>query len=164
MSIQTAEYIDVQQRAVELGCNVPTKLAFLPINFEEAKINDDLVFEDSVLTLRKLWRKAGIAETRIEKEGKQISYEQKKSLDVILPTVFISFSLLSQNPTLVTLALSIISNYVTDFFKGMIGERKIMIDIVVEQDEEKKSKRIRYEGNAEGLTTLAQVIKELKDL
>lgn len=164
MSIQTAEYIDVQQRAVELGCNVPTKLAFLPINFEEAKINDDLVFEDSVLTLRKLWRKAGIAETRIEKEGKQISYEQKKSLDAILPTVFISFSLLSQNPTLVTLALSIISNYVTDFFKGMIGKRKIMIDIVVEQDEEKKSKRIRYEGNAEGLTTLAQIIKELKDL
>lgn len=46
----------------------------------------------------------------------------------------------------------------------MVGERKIKIDIVVEQDGEKKSKRISYEGNMEGLATLAQVIKELKDL
>jgi hypothetical protein len=164
MSIQTTEYINVKERARELGTNIPTGLAFLPINFDTANSKDELVYEDSTLTIRKLWRKAAIEETRIEKEGEKIPYEQRKSLELALPTVFVSFSLISQDPTLISIALNVISNYATDFFKGIAGEKKITIDLVVEQNEKKKSKRIHYEGDINGLNKLSQIIKELKDL
>src|SRR5438445_6986715 len=141
MSIQTTEYIDVKERALELGSVVPIGLAFLPINFDTANSKDELVYEDSVLTIRKLWRKAGIEETRTEKKGEKIQYEQRKSLELALPTVFVSFSLLSQNPNLVSAALNILSTYATDFFKGIAGEKKVKFDLVLEQNKKKKSKR-----------------------
>jgi len=164
MTIQVLEYVEVKERSLELGCNVPKGLAFLPINFETVSSKDELVHEDSVLTIRKLWRKAGIEETRIEKEGEKILYEQRNSLELAIPTVFVSFSLLSQNPGLVSVALNIISNYATDFFKGIAGEKKVKFDVIVEQNGKVKSKRIHYEGDIEGLSQLPQVIKELKNL
>ncbi len=164
MTVQVSEYIDVKERCLELGKNVPTGLAILPINFDIVSSKDELVHEDSVSTIRKLWRKAGIDETKIEKDGDKIPYEQRKSFELALPTVFISFSLLSQNPGLVSIALNIISNYATDFFKGVAGERKVKLDIVVEQSKTKKCKQIHYEGDIEGLNQLHQLIKELTGL
>jgi hypothetical protein len=42
---------------------IPTSLALLPINFDTANSKDELVHEDTVLTIRKLWRQAGIIGT-----------------------------------------------------------------------------------------------------
>ncbi len=93
MSIKTSEYIDVRAQALKLGLTVPTALALLPINFDTANNKDELVHEDSVLTVRKLFRQAGITETRIEKEGERIPYEQRKSFAWVAPTLFVSASL-----------------------------------------------------------------------
>lgn len=164
MTVHVLEYIDVKERCLDLGCNIPTRLAFLPLNFDTAGSKDELVYEDSVLTIRKLWRKANIDETKIEKEGENFPYEQRKSLELVLPTVFVSLSLLNQDPALVSVALNIISNYATDFFKGISGERKIKFDLIVEQNKKKKSKHILYEGDLKGLDKLTEIIKELKDL
>jgi hypothetical protein len=164
MRTEVLDYIDVKERCVELGCNIPTGLALLPINFDTASSKDELVHEDTASTIRKLWRKGGINETKIEKESEKIPYEQRKSLELAIPAVFVSWSLLSQDPNLVSIALNIISNYATDFFKGIVGEKKVKIDIVVEQNDNHKSKLIHYEGDVEGLSKLPQVIKELKEL
>lgn len=164
MSIQTTEYISIKERAQELGINIPTGLAFLPTNFENARSKAELVYEDSTSTIRKLWRKAGIKDTKIEKEGEKIPYEQRKSFELALPTVFVSFPLLSQNPALVSVALNVISNYATDFFKGIGGEKKVTINVVLEENKKKKSKLIHYEGDVNGLSKLSEIIKDLKDL
>jgi hypothetical protein len=37
MTVQVLEYINVKERYLELECNIPTRLAFLPINFDTAK-------------------------------------------------------------------------------------------------------------------------------
>lgn len=164
MTTEVLDYINVEERCLELGCNIPTQLAILPINFDTASSKDELVHEDTTSTIRKLWRKAGIAETKIEKEGDKIPYEQRKSIELAIPTIFVGYSILSQDPALVSIALNIISNYVTDFFKGIVGEKKVKWDIVVEQNEDHKSKVIHYEGDANGLDKLPEVIKELKEL
>ena len=164
MSIITSEYIDVRAQALKLGCNVPTALALLPINFDTAKSKDDLVHEDSVLTIRKLFRQAGIAETKIEKDGEKIPYEQRKSFEWVAPTLFVSASLLSQNANFISIALNVISNYLTDYFKGIISDKTVKIDIVVEQTEKNKSKRIQYEGSLEGLDELTQILKEIRNI
>ncbi len=164
MTVQVLEFIDVKERSLELGCNIPTELALLPINFETANSKHELVHEDSVLTIRKLWRKAGVDETKLEKKGEKIPYEQRKSLELALPTVFVSFSLLSQDPNLVSVALNIISNYATDFFKGIAGEKKVKFDLAVEQNENGKTKRIHYEGGLEGLNIISEILQEFKNL
>ncbi len=164
MVTKVLDYINVKERCIKLGYNIPTELAILPINFDTASSKDELVHEDTASTIRKLWRKAGIVETKIEKEGDKIPYEQRKSLELAIPTVFVGFSLLSQNPGLIAIALNIISNYVTDFFKGIVGEKRVKFDIIVEQNENHKSKIIHYEGDPEGLNKLLQVIEELKEL
>jgi tagatose-1,6-bisphosphate aldolase non-catalytic subunit AgaZ/GatZ len=161
MPITISEYIDVKAQALKLGCNVPAELALLPINFDTADSKDELVHEDAVLTVRKLWRQAGITETKLEKEGEKFSYEQRKSFEWVPPIIFVSASVLSQNPDLVSIALNVISTYLTDYFKGIVGDKTVKFDIIVEQN---KSKRIHYEGSLEGLDELTQVIKEIKNL
>ena len=164
MPIKTSEYIDVKAQASKLGFETPRDLALLPINFDTADSKDDLVYEDAVLTVRKLWRQAGITETKLEKEEEKFPYKQRKSFEWVAPTIFVSASLLSQNPDFVSIALNVISTYLTDYFKGVVGHKTVKFDIVVEQDEQRKSKRIQYEGSLEGIDKLIEVIRENKRL
>ena len=164
MPITTSEYVDVKAQALKLGCDAPTSLALLPINFDTANSKDELVHEDTVLTIRKLWRQAGITETKLEKEGEKFPYEQRKSFEWVAPIIFVSASLASQNPDLVSVALNVISTYLTDYFKGIVSDKTVKFDIVIEQNKQSKSKRIHYEGSLEGLDELTQVLKEIKSL
>jgi hypothetical protein len=165
MAIEVSEYVDVKKRALELGCNIPTELALLPRNFEVVKSRDELIHEGSVPTIRVLWRQAGISETKIEKEGDRYSCVQEKAFrEWIGPIIFVGISLLSQNPHAISVALGVISNYLTDWFKGIPDNRKIVRqDLVVETIEAKGMiyKRIRYEGDIEGLQQLPEIIREV---
>lgn len=164
MTIQMSEYIDVKERALELGCSAPTKLAILPRNFETAKSKDELVHESSAPTVRVLWRQAGISETRIEKEGDKFPYVKEMAFQEWLgPVIFVSTSLLSQNPHVIEVALGVISNYLTHWFRGIAGDKVARLDIVVEETKKKRYRRIRYEGNAEGLQTLPRIVREVSD-
>lgn len=51
-----------------------------------------------------------------------------------------------------------IGNYATDFFKGIPGRKKVVIDIIVEDKMRKVSKRIHYEGEADGLREIKEVV------
>ena len=76
------------------------------------------------------------------------------------PTIFISTSLLTQNPTLVNVALSVLANYVTDFFKGHLGEHTVSVNLVLEsvtkhgEDEERSYKRVNLKGSVSDLNKL----------
>ena len=162
MPIETSDYIDVKQRALELGCNVPTELAILPRNFDVAKSRDELVHQNPVPTIRVLWRRVGISETRIEKQGDKFPYVKEKEFGGWLgPVIFIGSSLLVQNPEAVSLALEIISNYLAGWYSVIGGEQKVKLDIVVEQTEGGVYKRIEYEGDAEGLKELPPIVIKL---
>jgi hypothetical protein len=164
MSIQITEYIDVSERAKELGCNIPTEIAFLPRNFDTAVARNDLIHEGSVADFRILWRQAGLRETRIEREGERLPQAQEMSFEWVSPIIFISALYLSQNQQGVSIALNIISNYLTDFFKGIPGKKTVRLDVVVEHTKGKKYLRVHYEGDEQGLSEVSKAIHEARQL
>lgn len=157
--LKISDYLDVKKRAQEIGCNVPETLAILPRNFENARTKEDLVYESSTLTVRKLWEQNKITETPLEKHGERFLLLAEHGLEWIGPTIFVTAMLLSQNPSLVTIALNVISNYLTDWFRGVVKERqKVRINFIVET-KNGDCKKLEYEGELEGLKSLPQVIK-----
>ena len=134
MEVQVRPFVDVRKCAMELGCSIPTDLAILPRNFETAESKDELYHENVVVDIRSLWRQAGVVETRLEGDGKKFLTIDEKNADWIGPTVFIGGSLLLQNPTMLNIALNVLSNYITDFFKGHPGKHEASVKFVYEKE------------------------------
>jgi hypothetical protein len=155
--------INVKQKAQDLNCNIPTSIAILPRNFENAPSKDELVHADTTSTIRVLWRQNGIIETPIEKETESIPFVVEESFEWIGPIIFFTATFISQNPHLIDISIGVISNYLTDWFKGIRKEeRKTKLDIIVETPSG-VYKKIRYEGSPDGLKDLPGIIRSIKD-
>ena len=112
-------------------------------------------------SIRALLRSSDISETPLEREGERFPEASRKGLEEwIGPTISVSFALYSQNPHIVSLALGVVSNYLTDWFKGTVGQKNASLDVVVET-KKKTCKRIHYEGHISGLEKLPDVIREV---
>ena len=153
------DYINLNDRIEELDCLTPTSICFLPENIESAKSRSDFIYTDNTLTVKKLFRKNNL---NSETLSEATLFGKKKSADWIAPTLFIGYSFLSENQVMISLALNVISNYLTDFFKGSFGEKKVKLEIVVETTAMKTYKKITYEGNPDGIRELGDLIKTLK--
>jgi hypothetical protein len=134
----------------------------LPRNFDKVHAKNELVHESTVPTIRTLWRQADVEETRLENSGETYPYVHEKSVDWVSPVIFVSFLLLSQNPAAVTIALGVISNYLTDFFKGRIKNPRVKFDLVVEKNREGMCRKIHFEGDLEGLAKIPEIVKEAR--
>jgi hypothetical protein len=151
MKLEESDYCNVQERATSLGFNVPTDLALLPRNFDSAITKTDLLNESSASTVRKLLRQAGLKETPLEKTGERLSEISESAFQLIMPTLFVGYSLWSQNPTAVNLALNVAANYITDFFKGIKGTKKVKLEIIVERTKGKEFRKLSFEGSPDQL-------------
>jgi hypothetical protein len=158
MAFTITDYCEVRARALELGLNEPEGFALLPCNFDSAPARDDLLHESEVQTVRILFRENDIPENRVEPEGYKIPCVQENEFAVVLPALFVGTLILSQNPHLLSLALSVIANYATDFFRGLPGRNKVVLDVVVEDKTRKRSKKIHYDGGIEGLKEISEVV------
>jgi len=156
------EFIDIEARCQALGCNVPTGFAILPRNFESAASKSDLIHEDTTPTVRALFAEKGIVETRIEQDGEKLPYFEENSYEWIGPIIFVGATVFSQNPNLITVGLGVVSNYLTDYFKGRIGEKNAKISLVIPQPNSKKYTRINYDGPVDGIKDLEKLIKEVR--
>ena len=158
-----SDYIDVRKKAQGLGCNIPISIALLPRNFATAVSKEEFIHESTTPTVRGLWRQNGIAETSVEQPEEKFPLASEHAFEWIGPTIFISAMLLSQNQHLVTIALNIISNYLSEWFRGIPRDsRKTKFCIVIET----KSglyKKIEYEGPLDGLRGLPEVIKRVNN-
>lgn len=156
-SAMVEEFIDVDGRAVALGLDVPTGLCFLPLNLADAPTADSFLYESEITTLRVLFRQAGITETRLEPSGARIPVLSQKGIDLVLPTLFVAGALLTENPELVNVALGVVANYVTDFFRGMGGEKRVRFSIVVKDKATGSYKRFKYDGDPAGVREFARL-------
>jgi hypothetical protein len=160
MSITVEDYIQVDARAAELGCSVPTGLAVVPINFETAFDRADLRNASHTETVIKFFKAQGIALESFLPEGENLSYIVNKHFQWLGPTLFIPLALLNDNPQIASLAIGVLSNAITDFFKGIPKRHKnVKLDIVVENDNERSYKKISYDGDIDGLASLPSIIK-----
>lgn len=161
MPVQISDYVNVEEQANRLGCNIPTGLALLPHNFADAKTKEDLVHESSTSTVRVLWDQTKIPETNIEKQGEKFPQVMEEAFEWIGPVIFVGYGLYIQNPRLISTALEVISNYLTVWFKGIPrSQRHVKLDVVVETPK-RTYKRVHYEGSKEGLKELPRIIRQV---
>ena len=159
--IKISDYVDVKKRAKELGYNKPISFALLPRNFETAKSKSELVHESTTPTIRTLWRQNNIVETRLEEEGEKLPYAQEKAFVWVGPTIFISIALFSQNPLIISVALNVISNYLTDWFKGIPKDSRKAKLSIVRETKNGDYEKVEYEGPPEGIKELPKIIQEM---
>lgn len=163
MTTTISEYIDVRQRISELGCISPTGLALLPSNFETASAVSDFRQVSESATVRTLLRTSEVPLDEIFSKDRRPPYVQNNSFEWVAPTLFVSVGVLSQNVSYLSVALSVIANYATDFFKGMSGDNEVKMDIVVERSKSNVCKKITYKGPPEGLKDLPEIIRAASD-
>lgn len=156
-------YIRVDERIDALGCTFPAGIAILPENFETAAARSDFIQRSEAATLKALFRNNEVPFSEILPSAEKSAYSQYNNLDWIAPAIFVSGSLLSQNPMAVSLALSVIGNYLTDFFRGIPGRKGVKIDIVIERRRDRSCKKITYEGDVQGLTRLVDIMRQISD-
>jgi hypothetical protein len=161
VKIDRSEYVNVAERAKELGCEVPGGIALLPRNFETAHSRAELVHESDAPTIRILFRENEVEETPIEPAGERFPYVSEKSLEWIGPTIFIGYSLYTQNPNILNITLGIIANYLTDFFRGIRGGATARFSIVRERSSG-ECERYDYEGPPSAIEDFAKVVREIK--
>jgi hypothetical protein len=158
MEVNVTEYVRVTDRASELGCLIPTRLAILPENFPRVAARQDLLFGSEAATMRKLFRNNNFPLDDILPADERVGSIHNKHFEWA-PLLFISFALLSENPHAVSVALGIISNYATEFFKGLPGH-KVKLNVVIEK-KNRDCKMLSYEGDVAGLNSLPEIIRRL---
>lgn len=158
MTTSIHPFSDVHVQAKTLGCQDPQMYALLPRGFEFATSKDELLQEGNADTVRTLLRNAKLTETPLEAPGERFPSIQENDFTWVGPTLFVSASLLSENPIFVNIALNIVSTYLTDFFKGIAGSRSVTFDVVLEKTRTKKCVRIHYDGTAEDFAQFANTV------
>lgn len=155
----TIEDIEINQELSEQEITLTNGLMFFPENYVTAKSIDDFIFTDELPDIRKTFKKNGIEIPTLGGQPERL--RGRKNADWFGPAIFFSLSLVTENPTIVSISLNVLSNYITDFFKGISGEKRVNLEIYVEKKGKKKYKRINYKGSPEGLKDLEKIIKSL---
>ncbi len=135
-------------------------LTFLPENLTDVQDSAKFIYSETTTDLRKVFKLNNIVIDYLTNDKPIL--RGRKSADWVGPTLFIGFSILTDNSTLINVSLNLLSNYLHDFFKGTISNKKVKFDIIIEIERNKEFQKVTYEGTVEGIKELAEVIKELK--
>ncbi|MCL2097898.1 MAG: hypothetical protein FWH23_03970 [Bacteroidales bacterium] len=154
------EEINLLAKFEELELTLPTELAFFPENIESAKQKEEFVFTDSMLDLSKIFKIDNIDVSVLGVDTEL--YRSRKSADIYLPAIFFSLSLITENPSIISVSLSVLSNYIYDLCKGSLRKKTAKVDLYIETREKGKIKKISYNGNVEGIKDLDRIIKAMR--
>src|ERR1035441_5974735 len=162
MTASTTDYVNVITRSNDLGCLYPQRgLALLPVNFESASSIGDLLQTSETATIKKLFLAEGIPVGDIVDRNQRPPYIKNKHYEWVAPTLFVTAALYSQNPAIVSVALGVLANYATDFFKGKSGAHEVNLDIVLEKKKYESYLRVSYRDPIAGLSELPDAIREV---
>lgn len=161
LSITVSEYTCVSDHVTQLGCRMPTGIAMLPHNFETATSACDLLLRAEASTIQKLFRNQNVPLDSFHSPSERPPSVHNKHFDWA-PILFVSAALLSENPAAVNVALGVIANYATDFFKGL-PKKAVKLHVVVERKADRVCKKVTYEGDAAGLQSLPDLLRRISD-
>lgn len=119
------------------------------------------VYAGSTDSVRKLARQHALPVETLDQNSAELLYRENRSADWVAPTLFVSSMLMSENPTAVSVALNVLSNYVTEYFKGMKADPRVELCIIHQNATTKKSTRLRYKGPVSGMKDVETVIRNL---
>lgn len=160
------EYEDLEnvEDILQLNGAHLSSICVLPDNYSTTKNSDEYLYSSSLETVRKLAKQNDLPLTII---GKNEDYElvENRAVEWFVPVLFISSLYYSQNPEAVTIALNMLANYLTKLFKTK-SDTDVNLKVILQDEETKKTKKVKYKGPAEGLKDLDKVIestfKEIK--
>lgn len=161
MKTNISDYIHVFEKLDELGCNYSEGIAILPVNFETATPTTTIEQSMGTLAIGKLFRMNDVPCSEIRRENEETSYMGYRSAEWVLPTLFFSALLLSENPAIVSISLSVIANFLTDRIKETGSKQTSKLAIVIKKNKSKTYKKISYEGPIDGLSKLDDIAKEV---
>ena len=161
MPTKVTDYPSVRERTQKLGGHPPSSFALLPTNFDTATCPDDLRQVAEAATVKTLFRCADIPYSDITPSHHRPPYIQNNAQDWVGPTLFVSAALISQNPHLVDVALSLISNYLTILFRGQSGKQEVTLEVVVETRDDAHCRRLSYTGPVEGLRDIPDTVRSI---
>ena len=161
MKTNISDYIHVFEKLDELGCSYSEGIAILPLNFETATPTTTIEQLMGTFAIEEFFRKNDVPCSEIRRENEKPSYMGDRSAEWVLPTLFFSASLLSENPAVVSLSLGVIANFLTDRIKEIDRKPPVKLDIVTEKNKGKTYKKISYEGPIDGISKLADIVKEV---
>ncbi|HNM25460.1 MAG TPA: hypothetical protein PKL15_08525 [Saprospiraceae bacterium] len=161
MKTEVIEYNNFKSLIEKFGYSIPSGFAFIPLNFEIAPSRNDLVYSSEVKSVRKLLTQNKVGVDKIENENDRQFFLHQHNAAWLAPTIFIGVSLLSENPNAIAIALNVLSNYLTDFFKGGAQNSNFKMDIIVEVEKGRLFKKITIEGEPKDFKELAKLIKEI---
>lgn len=156
----TIDELSLNEKLEELSLSLPSTISFFPENLETVETKDKFIFTESMVDLNKVFKQSNITLNVLG--GDTELYRSRKNADIYLPAVFLSLSLISENPSFVSVSLNILSNYVYDRLKGSFGKKTAHVEFYIETKEKGKVKKISYKGEASGIKDLEKVIKALK--
>lgn len=159
MSIEVRDYVSISEKLKGFGISAPNGLAILPSNLATAKSIDDLRQHVESDTVRTLLKASKIPYVEIFDEDNQPSYLQQYGYEWFGPTLFISTGLLLQDPNVLSITLGIITNYLYDLFRGAKSS-KASLHVIIQQADG-SCKEVHYSGHPDGLSNIAEIVKEL---
>lgn len=159
MTLTVTEYDNVADRATELGCTVPAGIGILPENFLSVATRQEFLVRAEGASIRTLYRGSQVPVGDFLLAGERAAFIHNKSFDWVA-TLFIAGSLISENPALVSIALNMMANYLTDLFRGNPGQ-EVELNLVVEKTKSRTCKKLTYKGPPSGLSSIAETVVRL---
>ncbi|MBX9721353.1 MAG: hypothetical protein K2X81_08165 [Candidatus Obscuribacterales bacterium] len=161
MSISIRQLPDLQERAELLGCDIPEGICVFPRNFEVVETVDNLEYDDFAQTVKKLLQQAGLNSHGLKLANNKY-LQQRENLPAIC--LFVGWTISTQDPTSVQLAINVIGNYLTDLFKGLRSEReqKCTFKIIRQRIKGKTQEfdELTYTGPISGIPSLIEKLND----
>ena len=157
--IEELDDIDIANRLSELELPNPTRPAWLPYNIGSAENVAELHHLESVPTLEKLIRDEGIEMDHLPSESREQPTIHLQSGDLLLAALYISNVAITLIPQIHAI-IDVIANYARE---AQPFSDHCQLDVVVEKDATRETKRLRYSGRVEGLTHLKDAISALAE-
>ena len=166
--IEVSDYIDVSRKLKELGYTQPEGIGILPDQFDTCISADKPSLLRRTRTVVRLFEDNNIPVSIIEKEGQPVEYITIASSEWFTgvgPTFLIPAALLAENPHIVSLALNVLADYVTDLFKGAKGGNAELERVTekVEKDGSKTYRKVRCPAAPEVLKALPGIVNKIFD-
>jgi hypothetical protein len=159
MSVQIEDYINVAERAAELGCLAPAGITIMPENFDAVDKREDFKVREEGSTIRTLLRNNGFQIGDLLPAGERVPSIHNKSADW-MALISISTSMVANNPELISTAIDLIQVYLKDFFKSEQA-KSIKMAVISERTSDRVYKKLTYEGDIAGLSELGEAIRDV---
>ena len=126
----------------------------LPVSFKEEYSN---VYSSTAISFWKYARNK--LDIELLSEPKQLN--DLRSVEWIGPMILLTSSMVSSNNELVSIFCGVVSNYLTDFFKGSTEAPKVKLKVLYKETKSTKTTEISYEGGVDGINKLEQSILDI---